>query len=160
MKLTDLKPGQTVWHSGKKYEYQGIKKLPGKIGKVQKIVFQGETKDDQLLYSVTESSRTLENEKISLYQDENDLWIQPIDKKAERALKIGKTVAQRNAIIISSGPPVAKLMIDVKDFREFYGAYIGKFRIGGPAPEMREFTTAKEAKEYAERHHQLLSNIN
>lgn len=64
MKITDLKPGQKVKIFRKDYTYEGIKKVPGKIGRVQKIVFQGEEKDDQILYPITDCAKSLESENI------------------------------------------------------------------------------------------------
>ena len=66
MKITDLKPGQKVKIFRKDYTYEGIKKVPAKIGKVQKIVFQGEEKNDQILYNLSEGALTLENENIQM----------------------------------------------------------------------------------------------
>lgn len=64
MKITDLKPGQKVKIFRKDYTYEGIKKVPGKIGRVQKIVFQGLDKEDQILYNLSDGTLTLENENI------------------------------------------------------------------------------------------------
>jgi hypothetical protein len=62
MKITDLKPGQQVQISKKPYIYEGVKKIPGKIGKVQKIVFQGD--GEQVLYELRDCSKSIEDENI------------------------------------------------------------------------------------------------
>ena len=64
MKIIDLRPGQQVQILKKNYTYEGIKKVRGKIGTAQKIVFTGEKKDDQKLYSLSDGTRTLESENI------------------------------------------------------------------------------------------------
>ncbi len=64
MKISDLKLKQPVVISKKDYTYEGIQKVRGKIGIVQKIVFQGKDRDDQVLYDLNQSSLTLENENI------------------------------------------------------------------------------------------------
>lgn len=66
MEIKELKLGQKVKISKKEYTYEGIKKVPGKIGKVQKIVFQGIKKEDQVLYGLNESMKTLEDENIDI----------------------------------------------------------------------------------------------
>ena len=68
MKISDLKPGQFVTKSGKKYQYQGMKKVRGIIGVTQKFVFQGDKPEDKLLYPLTDATRTLQNEKMILIQ--------------------------------------------------------------------------------------------
>ena len=68
MKLSDLKPGQFVTQSGKKYQYKGVNKVRGVIGVTQKIVFQGDKPEDKLLYPLTDATRTLQNEKMILIQ--------------------------------------------------------------------------------------------
>lgn len=64
MKITELKPGQRVQISKKEYIYEGIKKIRAKIGRVQKIVFQGVAKDDQVLYDLRDGSKLIEDENI------------------------------------------------------------------------------------------------
>lgn len=64
MKILELKPGQPVKINKRDYKYEGVKKVKGVIGIVQKIVFQGKTPEDRILYSLTEGSKTLENENI------------------------------------------------------------------------------------------------
>lgn len=66
MKISDLKPGQEVFISNKKYTYEGIKKIRGKIGKLERIVFQGSRIDDQILYPLTAGTRTLVSEEITV----------------------------------------------------------------------------------------------
>lgn len=64
MKILELKPGQPVKINKRDYKYEGVKKVKGVIGKVQKIVFQGTLPEDQILYSLTDGSKSLENENI------------------------------------------------------------------------------------------------
>ncbi len=66
MKIFDLKPGQPVTIDGIPCIYKGVNKINTKIGKVQKIVFQGEGKFNQRLYPITDGTKTLKSEKIEL----------------------------------------------------------------------------------------------
>lgn len=68
MKISDLKPGQFVSKSGKKYEYQGVKTVRGVIATATKFVFQGSKPEDKLLYRQTEGTRTLQDEGMVLIQ--------------------------------------------------------------------------------------------
>ncbi len=64
MKIQELKLKQPVKINRKDYTYEGVQKVRAKIGKVQKIVFQGKEPNDQILYDLNESYKTLENENI------------------------------------------------------------------------------------------------
>ena len=69
MKISELKPGQFITKSGKKYQYKGINKVRGVIGVTQKIVFQGDKPEDKLLYPLTDGAKTLQGEKMILIQN-------------------------------------------------------------------------------------------
>ena len=64
--IKHLSLGQRVQISKKEYIYEGVKKVRGKIGRIQKIVFQGKAKDDQVLYDLKDASLSLEDENISI----------------------------------------------------------------------------------------------
>lgn len=69
MKISDLKPGQFITKSGKKYEYQGVKTIRGVIATATKLVFQGDKPEDKLLYRPTGSTKTLQDEGMILIQN-------------------------------------------------------------------------------------------
>ncbi|MDV3668201.1 hypothetical protein CMU39_09210 [Elizabethkingia anophelis] len=67
MKLSELKPGQKVKINGKLYEYLGIQKRQIRsFAKVDKRTFKGEGKDDYVLFSLNEGSKTLKSENIEI----------------------------------------------------------------------------------------------
>lgn len=86
MKISDLKPGQFVIKSGKKYEYQGVKKVRGIIGVTQKFVFQGDKPEDKLLYPLPDGTKTLEQEKISIIPAEKKLFYRLANNQTEQGL--------------------------------------------------------------------------
>lgn len=63
------------------------------------------------------------------------MYIQPISKKAADKLKEGKTVEERNLIIVGSGKPIAKEMMNIKTGEMYFCPYIGKYRLGGDDPD-------------------------
>ena len=69
MKLSDLKPGQFISQSGKKYQYKGINKVRGVIGVTQKIVYQGDKQEDKLIYPLTDGAKTKKKKKMILIQN-------------------------------------------------------------------------------------------
>lgn len=69
MKISDLRPGQFVSKSGKKYQYKGVNRVRGIIAVADKFVFQGDKPEDKILYRVTDGTKTLQEEGMILIQN-------------------------------------------------------------------------------------------
>ena len=82
------------------------------------------------------------------------MFIQPISKKAADLFKAGITQEERNSIIINSGKPIAKEMMDLKSGNMYFCPYIGKYRLGGEDPNnLVKFKTADKAFEFAKKYY-------
>lgn len=83
------------------------------------------------------------------------MLIQPITKKAAVLFKAGKTLGERNSIIVNSGKPIAKEMMNIENKKMYFCPYIGKYRLGGEDPNnLVKFNTADEAFEFAKKYYE------